>query len=644
MQLRSLSLNGFRRFTKAWVDLDASVIAIVGPNEAGKSSVLEALRLSTNDEAISPTALSAGGENHDEVIQVRFRLTDEERASLGQPIGKQEAHWLIVAKPAVGPRRYRLDPFVVRLVHPRRAAHTAIDRTLAEQSLAAHFSSDLAGELRTLRDALDNDQPNLSADTLALFTSIAQRLGRMEGDEELERGIRDGAQRLHRLLEPARIAEERPSSDDLARSLADRVPLFLDFNDEARTLNSDYDLAAGQGNEAFQNLLRAGGIEYGALLNATKQRLPGPIKSILDGGEQVLAGIMRANWGQETELRVGFVPNSTVISLTVTSRGSAFHALADRSDGLRSFIALRAFLAGRTLAVPPILLVDEAETHLHYDAQADLARMFEQQRDAAAVIYTTHSIGCLPQDLGRGVRAVIPAKDGLRSTIENAWTRTAGGISPLMRAMGAVTIPLAPARHVVIGEGPSDPVLLPSLLREVNGLRALPFQVVGRLSEASEDELRRLEEEAKHVAYLTDGDASGDALEKQLLAAKVAKRRVVRLPTGLCVEDLVDLKRYVDAVNRCLTAWPPNQGGITEQDLGASGRPAAVRAWCAARKIDDPSHLEVASEIVRGYERDLSADRNLTDPARATEVKKLYKNLLVALGIKSVDAALFTAR
>lgn len=43
---------------------------------------------------------------------------------------------------------------------------------------------------------------------------------------------------------------------------------------------------------------------------------------------------------------------------------------------------------------------------LHYDAQADLIGVLEEQDAAAQVIYTTHSPASLPNDLGAGVRVV----------------------------------------------------------------------------------------------------------------------------------------------------------------------------------------------------------------------------------------------
>ena len=43
MRLVWLNLRHFRRFQDARVNLDAPVIALVGPNEAGKSTLLEAI-------------------------------------------------------------------------------------------------------------------------------------------------------------------------------------------------------------------------------------------------------------------------------------------------------------------------------------------------------------------------------------------------------------------------------------------------------------------------------------------------------------------------------------------------------------------------------------------------------------------------
>lgn len=90
---------------------------------------------------------------------------------------------------------------------------------------------------------------------------------------------------------------------------------------------------------------------------------------------------------------------------------SDYLGIENRSDGLRQFVALRAHVASNvSVGGEPVLLIDEADIHLHYNAQADLVQVLETQDEAAKVIDTTHSAGCLPQDLGRGIRIIVPVQ------------------------------------------------------------------------------------------------------------------------------------------------------------------------------------------------------------------------------------------
>ena len=76
-----------------------------------------------------------------------------------------------------------------------------------------------------------------------------------------------------------------------------------------------------------------------------------------------------------------------------TPADDGLSTLEERSDGLRWFAALVAF--ANALEARPIITVDEIETHLHYDAQADLIDVLAAQEFASKVIYTTHSFECL---------------------------------------------------------------------------------------------------------------------------------------------------------------------------------------------------------------------------------------------------------
>ena len=128
--------------------------------------------------------------------------------------------------------------------------------------------------------------------------------------------------------------------------------------------------------------------------------------------------------------------------------------------------------------------------------------------------------------------------------------------------MGAKTLAFFPVRYAVIGEGPTDLILLPSLLREVTGKFSIGFQVVPGLSVASKGEMSLLEQEAPRVLYLVDGDKGGERLAAALEDAGVPPERILRLaPKNRqpCVlEDFISREIYCDSVNEYITNYCPD--------------------------------------------------------------------------------------
>ena len=112
-------------------------------------------------------------------------------------------------------------------------------------------------------------------------------------------------------------------------------------------------------------------------------------------------------WGQ-TPLTVKLDIDANMLKIMMSMQARDYIRIDQHSDGLRQFVALRAFVAAQGGDRDLVVLVDEAETHLHYDAQADLIGVFEEQEEVAQIIYTTHSAGCLPRDIGLGLRGIVP--------------------------------------------------------------------------------------------------------------------------------------------------------------------------------------------------------------------------------------------
>jgi predicted ATP-dependent endonuclease of OLD family len=83
MRLTKAEFSGFGRLAKAQINLDHKVVAIVGPNEAGKTTLLNALAYIDNGEslgsssdrvaylAISPTATLSCGSSSDSIKMIK---------------------------------------------------------------------------------------------------------------------------------------------------------------------------------------------------------------------------------------------------------------------------------------------------------------------------------------------------------------------------------------------------------------------------------------------------------------------------------------------------------------------------------------------------------------------------------------------
>ena len=297
---------------------------------------------------------------------------------------------------------------------------------------------------------------------------------------------------------------------------------------------------------------------------------------------------------------------------------------------MRWFTALAAFMSSKTFDVPPVLLIDEAEQHLHYDAQADLVQMLARQSFAAKAIYTTHSAGCLPEDLGAGVRIVSQSAESERSVLRNwFWEDHSVGFTPLLMAMGATALAFTPSRYALLTEGASDFVLLPLLFREISGREVLGFQIAPGIAEVAPADVRNLELEGGRVAYLVDGDDGGVQLKSKLTAQGIPADRIFSLVRGSVIEDYVEKGVYLKAVNEELARSSQHRVAMRGSDLPASARPSAVDAWCRGQRVSAPNRRAVAMQVVEQAQ----GGNRVAAAARRRALEDLLREIGTRLGL-----------
>lgn len=647
MQLISCDINGFRRFENVKVNLDSRLLAIVGPNEAGKTSLLDVLSAIGDDDEIAGADLTRGVEHDpgESVIELWFSLDDHERNMANDVPIKGVPNWYVWGKRKNGTRYHYLNPKLHRDKSSREKLVDQLDRTLRNvrlrKELSEYFSlpsdsADKPNEQITLeeligrvREAADTETENLSIEVIREAQLLRDILG--EQLEKLPTTKAGSFRKSVALIEKfARDEEGRHPKDSLADRIGEKRPQVLFFSDDDRQLASDYSIdILNDPPKSLRNLLDLADVDIPGLRRAARTDDHGAVEYIIQKANERLEQQFEDAW-QQFRVYVRLRVDQEAIRILLPSAGT-YSQIAERSDGLRSFIALYSFISIEAGKNKPILLVDEAEAHLHYDAQADLVRVLENQESAAQVIYTTHSAGCLPNDLGTAVRVIEPemSDEGLdksRSKISNSFWEGGPGFSPLLYAMGASVLASVRSRMAVYTEGAADAILFPSLFKEAIDKQTLDFQVLQGLAEASEQDLEELQLEFSRRAYIVDGDEAGRAHAKTLRAAGIRDDEIVALDDGLVTEHLVSPDVYIKAVNKELARSHGEASMISPNDIPGDAVAFAAR-WCDTRGIGFPKKTKIASHIV-----DFRRDAPIVNPEYAGQLIDLHRTISSILG------------
>jgi len=617
------------------VDVDPALVCIVGPNEAGKSSFLDALEHLDHNEPYSKQEKTRGTSPGDTIqVRARFLLEEDDKALLQEIPEAKDARHFVIWKKGKHDRGYRVDPQPMRDRSRRRDVRERVQR-LRDSGWPPEADGDDEGESPSTGELIEQALAALGDDTETLsldheVPTLASLLERLRSDTvpHASRGLPD---RLEKLVQYERATHPH----DRARALLKpRVPRVLKFGEDDRSLGASYALGTDD-DPALRNLLALAGTSYeeaAQVAGGDRGR-----KTVwLDRTRARLRERFSLAWNQ-SDLTVRFDLDGQVLTILMSMQADDYIEIDQRSDGLRQFVALRAFVALADTDVKPILLIDEADTHLHYDAQADLVQVLEEQDEVAKVIYTTHSAGCLPRDLGTGIRAIVPTcheVDGKRvltddsEAVNRFWTH-GRGFSPILIAMGASALAFAATRRAVIAEGMSDTLLLPSLIREAIGEPYLDYQIAPSFAEATVEDVADLDLVASRVAYLADGDKGGQDHAKKLKKSGVLNEQILFLAgkgSGLSVEDLLVKDVYLRAVNAELSRWYDFR--IKPENIPDVGRSSAVARWCARRKRPDNGRpVQVSKVDIAQRVLDQRVDRNLLAPSRRQLLRSLDSDI-----------------
>jgi energy-coupling factor transporter ATP-binding protein EcfA2 len=169
MHLYQLRLADYRRFVDATINLDSKMVAILGPNESGKSSLLDALALFNNENRVPEAALRKGTDKRNERVvgELTYRLSSNERALVPYRLPKFDALWLKATKHVGGALDFELIPSPSRPLSARQSASSALQAALNTRwydeldATEEDAEDDLPQLVANLADATDNNLERL---------------------------------------------------------------------------------------------------------------------------------------------------------------------------------------------------------------------------------------------------------------------------------------------------------------------------------------------------------------------------------------------------------------------------------------------------------------------------------------------------
>ncbi|GAA3689973.1 putative AbiEii toxin of type IV toxin-antitoxin system [Yimella lutea] len=573
MKLRSFQVRRYKNvLDSTQVSVESDVTTLVGMNESGKSTMLDALyRLNPvyadifverDDYPRWRWKRDGRKENLSAVtpIEATFELDEDDLEALRSALGEGVA----TSATVVTGRRYDGDRWIDFLVDERRFLHNVLDgHPGAAELLQAHAS------VTSLKDALAadatpspgggdvTDESDEDAEATALAAADAEALARITS-----------------------LLGEEESLDAIAmRIVMQRMPKFFRFasyqNLEGRvdvsTLRSTANEQPGASSkQTARALLRLADTDIDSLTDAEFESRTAELEAVSSD----LSREMAEYWSTNPDLRIKVeiepetvqAPNgqNTVVrylNFRVEDRKHDFtNNFSLRSSGYQWFFSFLAAFSEFEDRDDVVILLDEPALTLHAKAQRDFLRFINKRlAPIGQVLYTTHSPFMVEQI--ERVR-IVEDRGGEVGSVTSSDVLEVGDDSafPLQAALGYdLSQNLFIGERNLLVEGPSDLVYLDLIGRHLRaqgreGLderwRILPAGGASNLPAF----VSLLGQKVSVTVLLDSGTEGSGKVEAAIKANKIAGKRIVFVGSVLKqkhsdIEDLFGVSDYLMLYN-----------------------------------------------------------------------------------------------
>lgn len=264
MKLLKIRMHQFRRFAKDQsLDLNEGLIALVGANEAGKSTILHALELLGDGRDPSPGDVTRGASGRATLSALYLLETDDLDAIEGiHESYKVRRVWVDLRSDH--DNQWRLEDQPLRDLRPRDRCRSLVAAIEEDPTLSPEYSqnAELAWDQQLYLDvlsALSSEDEKLAPSVIQSLEHLASRLRdlkysrsaeiadgeEVDDDTESARAIDEERQTgrenaASALVDHAEIERRPTPAHQVIDTLSKRLPTVALFQPEDRELQSDY--------------------------------------------------------------------------------------------------------------------------------------------------------------------------------------------------------------------------------------------------------------------------------------------------------------------------------------------------------------------------------------------------------------------
>jgi predicted ATP-dependent endonuclease of OLD family len=627
MRLKSFRVRRYKNVLDSTeVSVEEDVTTLVGMNESGKSTMLDALyRLNPvyvdkfvelDDYPRWRRSRDSRSEDLAQLtpIEAAFQLDEDDLDALREALGEG----VCTPETVTFGRRYNDSLWSKVSVDIERFLRNVLDgHPHADDLLAAHET------IASLRTAL---APQSAAPVSAATDEEANQ----EQDDKEDLSVQNAAAL-------ARIVELLGSSDDLnaaaRKVIHERLPKFFLFT-EYQSLEGRVDVSTLQAQTAehpgaspeqtARALLKLANTDVNAMTDSNFEASTAELESVSND----LSREMKEYWSTNPDLRIKIVTEPETINtphgqtsvvrylnFRVEDRKHDFtNNFSRRSSGYRWFFSfLAAFSEFEGHDDDVVILLDEPALTLHAKAQRDFLRFInERVAPAGQVLYTTHS-PFMVDEIER-VRVVEDRGDDIGSiTSSDALEVGEDSAFPLQAALGYdLSQNLFIGERNLLVEGPSDLVYLDLISRRLRELDREGVDERWRILPAGGSSnvpafVSLLGRKVSVSVLLDSGTEGGGKVEGAMQANKIDAGRVVFVSSVLKqqhadIEDLFSIEDYVELYNetfgKALKAedLPAHHDRILKR-LENAGQGKFDHWKPAAVLLRDPARVEKLSSV-----------------------------------------------